>query len=83
MGQALISGWLEQKILPAKNILVVEPAGLPAALSSLSVVPDAAAIPDNFVPTLILLAVKPQILANVAPHYAKYGDATFLSIAAG
>ena len=83
MGQALVTGWLEQKILPAKNILVVEPAGLPGALSALSVVPDAAAIPDNFVPTLILLAVKPQILANVAPHYAKFADATFLSIAAG
>ena len=83
MGQALVGGWLDRKSLTSKNLVIVEPAELPGDFSSLTVVPDAASIPDSFQPTLIMLAVKPQMLATVLPAYAKYGTATFISIAAG
>ncbi len=82
MGQALVGGWLDQGF-DAKNILVVEPAGLPADLAAVTVVPDAASIPSTFHPTLVLLAVKPQVLAAVLPDFTRFDTATFLSIAAG
>jgi len=82
MGQALVGGWLDQGF-DARNILVVEPAGLPGFLSSVAVVPDAASIPASFHPTVILLAVKPQVLSSVLPGFAHFTNATFLSIAAG
>jgi len=82
MGQALIGGWLDQGFA-AKNILVVEPAGLPASLAAVTVVTDIHDIPSAFTPTVILLAVKPQVLGTVLPDYARFSNATFLSIAAG
>ena len=83
MGQALMAGWLDRALFPAKNILVVEPAGLADKPAGLKVVADATLIPSTFKPDLILLAVKPQMLPSVLPEYAKYEGATFLSIAAG
>ena len=82
MGQALVEGWLDQGF-PVKNILVVEPSGLPPSLGRLSAVADCAAIPASFHPALIVLAVKPQVLPAVLPDYAKFSSAAFLSIAAG
>lgn len=82
MGQALLGGWLDNGT-SAKNIVVVEPAGLHPPLDRVTVVPDADHIPKDFKPSLILLAVKPQMLAQVLPLYAAYSNALFLSIAAG
>ncbi len=82
MGQALIGGWLDQGFA-AKSILVVEPAGLPPSLAAVTVVEDISAVPTSFQPTVVILAVKPQVLGAVLPDYARYPHATFLSIAAG
>ncbi len=41
------------------------------------------ALPINYTPDIILIAIKPQSLAEVLPEYAKFRNALFISIAAG
>ncbi|CAA7614782.1 Pyrroline-5-carboxylate reductase, NAD(P)-binding [Magnetospirillum sp. LM-5] len=82
MGSAMLAGWLEQGIRPA-DVVVVEPnpAQVPAGVA---LVGGADAIPAAFSPDIVILAVKPQVMADVVPAYARFaGQATFLSIAAG
>jgi pyrroline-5-carboxylate reductase len=85
MGSAMLAGWLERGIAPS-GIVVVEPHG-PAratfAPKGVAVVDDAAAIDPAFTPDVVVMAVKPQVMASVAPAYAKYASGVFLSIAAG
>jgi pyrroline-5-carboxylate reductase len=85
MGGALLDGWLAGGIVAA-DIVVVEPAA-GGALSDPSprFVAEAAAIGSDFAPTVVVFAVKPQIMDQAAPHYARYAGAgtVFLSIAAG
>jgi pyrroline-5-carboxylate reductase len=84
MGGAMIAGWRDRGLTRA---VVVEPAG--AAVTALglprgvAVVDDAAKIPADFKPDVVVLAVKPQVMDDVAPAYRKYAGATFVSIAAG
>ena len=90
MGGALLNGWIEAGRSPA-TITIVEPdaATYAKAVSSL---------PDGFVhvtsphelsgayrPSVIVLAVKPQAMDEVAPSFRRFVDegATVLSIAAG
>ena len=69
MGSALLRRWKELGI--AKNISVVEPAqGMSAP-------------PDSFKPDIVVFAVKPQVLPEIAGTYKKYEGVLFLSIAAG
>jgi pyrroline-5-carboxylate reductase len=87
MGGALLAGWLEQGVDPAQ-VVVVEPALDPARISipaGVQVVANAADIAVDITPSVILLAVKPQAMADVVPAYAKYASdgAAYLSIAAG
>jgi len=83
MGGALLAGWINRGVAAA-NVVVVEPnpvSDLPAGLRQVA---DAAAIPADFVPDIVMLAVKPQAMDQAAPAYARYaGRACFLSIAAG
>jgi len=84
MGGAMLAGWLRQGV-PAADIVVVEPnpvADLPAGIRK---VETAEAVPADFSPALIILAVKPQMMDGVAPAYAPYAarGACFLSVAAG
>ncbi|WP_341894192.1 pyrroline-5-carboxylate reductase [Ferrovibrio terrae] len=84
MGGALLAGWLQRGVA-ASDVVVVEPtpvAGLPAGVRQVA---DAAAVPKDFAPALILLAVKPQMMDAVAPAYVGYAKtgACFLSVAAG
>lgn len=83
MGGALVHGWLRQGI-PASDIVVVEPnpvSDLPAAVRQAR---DAAGVPGDFSPDIVLLAVKPQVMDAVAPAYGRYAaSACFLSVAAG
>jgi pyrroline-5-carboxylate reductase len=81
MGNALLAGWRNAGLLTESY--VVEPT-LAHAQEGVSFVSDAAAIPSNFQPNIIVLAVKPQVLAEVLPAYAHFaGQVPFLSIAAG
>lgn len=84
MGFAMLEGWM--KLGGDTSFHVVEPndalreraAGIGAA--SYASVAD---VPQGLTPDLIFLAVKPQVMDQVAPDYARFSGATFVSIAAG
>ena len=82
MGGALLAGWLDRGVKPA-DINVVEPA--PVAEKRVGVVKSAEALPKNFKPDVLVFAVKPQSLEEIAPAYRGFaaGGAVTLSIAAG
>src|SRR4051812_43706549 len=80
MAGAMLKGWLEAGADPAQ-VTVVRPSGRPVAEG----VRVLKAPPEDEVPALVLLAVKPQKLSEVAPGLARMLDpATILvSILAG
>lgn len=86
MGFALLQGWLALEAAPA--ICVIEPSPeLRERLGGLDVAVygSVADLPDDIAPDIVVFAVKPQMFAEVLPHYARWnGRATlFVSIAAG
>jgi pyrroline-5-carboxylate reductase len=87
MGGALLGGWLDQGVA-ADQVLVVEPAldaDRSAVPAGVTVLADAAGIPADFAPAVVIFAVKPQVMGEVVPNYGRFvaGGAVFLSIAAG
>ena len=83
MGAALLAGWREQGLAPS---VVVDPAPDATALADdvVRVVPNAAALPADFMPRIVVLAIKPQMAVDVLPAYAHLAaNAAFLSIMAG
>jgi pyrroline-5-carboxylate reductase len=86
MGGALLAGWLERGL--ARRLVVVEPGPGAAGFASrpgVERLSDAAAIAPDLQPAVVVLAVKPQGMAQVLPPYRRFADAgaLFLSIAAG
>jgi pyrroline-5-carboxylate reductase len=91
MGGALLGGWIAAGLPPAA-VAVVEPVGDMAQAArdthGVAVAADIADLDDlcpGFAPRIVVLAVKPQVMAAVAPPYRRFaGPGTvFLSIAAG
>ena len=86
MGFAMLKGWLNSGKLAASDVYVVEP-NQPlrerAAGAGVTVAADADALPAGLTPSLVIFAVKPQVMRDVVPQYKKFPGATFLSIAAG
>jgi pyrroline-5-carboxylate reductase len=88
MGGALLEGWLAQGT-PAKKIIAIEPnpdsARLLAERTRIRVLENADQIPPEFHPDVVVFAVKPQVMPEVAPAYKRFaeGGTVFLSIAAG
>jgi pyrroline-5-carboxylate reductase len=88
MGEALLAGWLAQGV-PGNAVLVVEPAAQRrealAGTHGVKTFVNVAALPMGHAPSVLLLAVKPQVmegvLADCAPLMAP--DTLVLSIAAG
>ena len=86
MGGAMLAGWIKNGVDPS-DIHVVEPdqkAG--AALRDRHKVVVHDSLPERIdSPTMVVFAVKPQVLAAVAPPYKRFvgPDTAFLSIAAG
>ena len=83
MGGALLAGWLDQGTRPDDLVVVdphYDPADGPAGIRAFA---SAASLPSDFSPEIVLLAVKPQMMDEVLPPYARFGGAVFLSIAAG
>lgn len=81
MGGALMQGWREQGLRPS---FAIEPAGPAHAEAGLAVVSEAAALPADFVPAAVILAVKPQMAGAALPSCARFaGQAVFVSIMAG
>jgi len=83
MGFAMLSGWIAQGGDAVFH--VVEPdQGLQKR--ALSVGAHAVASIDDLgdvAPDLVFLAIKPQVMAEVAPAYGRFGGAAFVSVAAG
>ena len=85
MGSALLAGWLDRGI-EAAGVVVVEPGEAAAAAFAprgVTVVASHDRVPQGFRPDVVVLAVKPQVMADIVPPYARFRDAVFLSIAAG
>ena len=83
MGSAMLSGWRERGLAPS---VAIDPAPSAAAHAGpdLTVVADAAAVPEAFSPAAVVLAVKPQSAAEALPPLARFAPgAVFLSIMAG
>lgn len=81
MGGAMLAGWRERGLAPS---VAVDPTLPPSPGADVTVVADAAAIPADFTPAAVVLAVKPQSAAETLPLYARFGgSAVMLSIMAG
>ncbi|MEO1194967.1 MAG: pyrroline-5-carboxylate reductase [Pseudomonadota bacterium] len=80
MGSALLRGWLDRGLSP-KMVHVVEPN--PSAWLHSTGVALNGDLPAN--PALLLLAIKPQVMAEALPEVTNYGDGdtVIVSIAAG
>lgn len=87
MGFALLKGWMDAAAVAAANAHVVEPnetLRTNAAKLGVHVHASASELPETLAPRMVLLAVKPQMMAQVAPDYRRFASsATFVSIAAG
>jgi pyrroline-5-carboxylate reductase len=84
MGHAMLAGWMNMPDRP--EAVVVEPAEPLrdwAAETGATAVASAGEIPPGFSPEAVVLAVKPQMMADVLPDYRRFPDACFVSIAAG
>jgi pyrroline-5-carboxylate reductase len=82
MGGALLGGWLARDVAPA-SVAVVEPAslGVPAGVRRVA---RPEGLDAGLAPEVVIFAVKPQSLPDVAHRYRKYArTAVYLSIAAG
>lgn len=87
MGRAMLEGWLAAGRLKAQDVIVVEPAEAlrdRAAALGVTAVADAGEIGADERPRLVIFAVKPQVVLDVIPAYARFRDgATYVSIVAG
>jgi len=88
MGTALLRGWIDHG-LPKDEVMVVEPQAAAGQLIrtelGVEVVAEAGEIASEFHCRAAIFAVKPQMMADVLPHYAKRmtDDTLVISIAAG
>ncbi len=88
MGGAMLAGWRAQGI-DADKIVVVEPAEATAegiaTDHGVIVVGDAGDVPTAFAPAVVVVAVKPQVMAEATGGLQRFADAgaLVLSIAAG
>lgn len=87
MGQAMLRGWIDEGIEP-REIVVIDPNADNLAVAvnlDCRGVKGAGDIPLDFRPDVIVLAVKPQIIADVLPTFRALAEAGSLvvSIAAG
>ena len=87
MGGAMVQGWLARGT-PAQRIHVVDPNPdnrQPLADRGVNAVAGIDELPDGLDPEVVILAVKPQLMGEVAPAYARFvaPGTVFLSIAAG
>lgn len=88
MGYAMLSGWVKSGLLAASDVWVVEPNETlrqRAAELGSHAVASSDALADALTPTLVMFAVKPQVMRDVVAGYKRFtgGQTTFLSIAAG
>jgi pyrroline-5-carboxylate reductase len=87
MGGALLKGWRAK--IPGLSVTVVEPEPAlrqrAATEFEVAAVEDQRRLPGDLAAAAVVLAVKPQAMDEVAPHYGRFAaqGAVILSIAAG
>lgn len=86
MGAALLDGWLARGTVG--RVLVVEPGAAVerfVGVHPVEIHGSIDTVPADFAPDVVVLAVKPQVMAEVLAPYRRLaeGDTAFLSIAAG
>lgn len=87
MGLAMLAGWIERG-LPASQVVVQDPSPPPAARAFLDkhgIAAQGSVETLPAAPSVIVMAVKPQIMEQVLPGVARHvgADTVVLSIAAG
>jgi len=88
MGSAMLEGWLERGVHPT-DVYAVEPnPDMTAALEQrygINTRTSVSNLPSDLSPSVVIFAVKPQMMDIAAPDYARFAspDTVFLSIAAG
>jgi pyrroline-5-carboxylate reductase len=83
MGSAMLAGWRKRGLTRA---VVVDPAPPPSLVGATDIVtvPAATDIPASFRPSVVVLAVKPQVAPGLLPEFSRFaGSALFVSIMAG
>jgi pyrroline-5-carboxylate reductase len=84
MGGAMLRSIATARLM--SSVMVVEPSDPSADMKSLPGVTwknTVEALDPSFQPDVVIIAVKPQMIADALPAYAKHTKAAFLSIAAG
>lgn len=88
MGSAMLDGWIRQGKSPT-SIIVIEPTDIVAKelhkKYGITVYTTRQEIHPNFQPDVVIFAIKPQLINDVVPGYAKIGHqhTVFITIAAG
>jgi pyrroline-5-carboxylate reductase len=87
MGGALLRGWRQRGVQP-RDVTVIEPnvaSVADLAGTGIRLLADAAELPADLKPAVVLIAVKPQMTDGALPAYRRFVGAStvFLSIAAG
>ncbi|WP_048648833.1 pyrroline-5-carboxylate reductase [Nitratireductor soli] len=87
MGYAMLKGWMAAGKLASGDATVIEPNDDlrdRAARLGVWVAGTADGLPADATADLVIFAVKPQVIREVAPPYARFaGKATFVSVLAG
>lgn len=85
MGQALLSGWLQKKI--TQHVAIIDPSfeEIEPFVGQIDIYRPTEKLPESYRPDVIILAVKPQMMADILSNYAylKEQNIPFISIAAG
>src|ERR1700741_1097688 len=87
MGGAMLRGWLQRGVR-GRDVMVVEPNEAPVqdlAERGVRLVDDAAKVPIDLAPAVVVIAVKPQMTDAALPGYRRFArpETVILSIAAG
>ena len=88
MGGAMLAGWIEGPFID-QGIYIVEPNEEATRqfekIPNLKIVRTVSAISETSVPSVVILAVKPQIMDETLPDLKRFvgKETTFLSVAAG
>jgi pyrroline-5-carboxylate reductase len=83
MGGAMLEGWLAAGTVD--SVVVVEPRGEVPEDAGVTRCADASLVPQDFRPDVVVFAVKPQVMDEVVPAYARFvrPGTLFVSVAAG
>lgn len=85
MGGAMLAGWL--KTTPANHFHIVDPAPASEMMELISneSIPHSKSAPEGIAPSVVIVAVKPQVVDAVLPTIVTLADAkpVFISVLAG